>query len=94
MPQIIDNSPGIGNGHSGVEMENGHSNGAARTEEGESTMTDAMDYAQGAVFKPLWEGSQVDRREFVRLAMQTFKDLGYTFVYRTVSTKRFANESC
>jgi WD repeat-containing protein 26 len=47
---------------------------------------DAMDYensdapgaSPSALFKPLWAGSTIDRREFVRLALQTFKDMGYT----------------
>lgn len=37
-----------------------------------------MDYEGGVEFKPLWEGSQVDRREFVRLALQAFQEIGYS----------------
>lgn len=59
---------------------------------GEGPMTDAMEYEQGATFKPLWEGSQVDRREFVRLAMQTFKDLGYTYGRPLSSNIVFADD--
>ena len=89
MPQTIDVSPAMNeNGHS-LLLGNGHSNGT-RKAEGGLVMTDAMHYEQGAVFKPLWEKSQIDRREFVRLAMQTFKDLGYRCVHRTVTSRRIA----
>lgn len=41
---------------------------------------DAMEYEGDEGFVPLWKGSNLDRREFVRLAMQTFEDMGYTSV--------------
>ncbi|SGZ22426.1 BQ5605_C022g09486 [Microbotryum silenes-dioicae] len=37
---------------------------------------DASDYEHSS-FKPLWPGSDIDRREWVRLALQTFKEMGY-----------------
>lgn len=52
--------------------------------------TDAMDYSPDAasqntvdttgtlIFKPLWPGSNIDRRELVRLAMQAFEEMGYS----------------
>ncbi|GAA6029307.1 hypothetical protein JCM8097_003613 [Rhodosporidiobolus ruineniae] len=39
--------------------------------------TDAMMYEGEEGFVPLWEGSNLDRREFVRLALQAFEDMGY-----------------
>lgn len=92
MPQTIDVSPVVENGHSLVAVGNGHSNGGAGMQEGEVMMTDAMEYVGGVAFKPLWEGSQVDRREFVRLAMQTFKDLGYTYVHPLSTLCQCADE--
>ncbi|GAA5822786.1 hypothetical protein JCM11251_004380 [Rhodosporidiobolus azoricus] len=40
--------------------------------------TDAMQYEGEEGFVPLWEGSNFDRREFVRLALQAFEDMGYS----------------
>ncbi|GAA5894761.1 hypothetical protein JCM6882_006674 [Rhodosporidiobolus microsporus] len=40
--------------------------------------TDAMQYEGDEGFVPLWEGSNLDRREFVRLALQAFEDMGYS----------------
>lgn len=53
------------------------SNGAASAKDGD-------EYARGGsgYFKPLWEGSNLDRREFVRLALQTFEEMGYRSVLR------------
>lgn len=48
---------------------NGHSNGTGHV--------DAMDYDGESGFKPLWEGSDVDRREFVRIALQALEEIGY-----------------
>lgn len=59
------------NGHAESASSNGHDSGAAPVH------TDAMEYEGGIAFKPLWDGSQVDRREFVRLALQAFKEIGY-----------------
>ncbi|GAA5910271.1 uncharacterized protein JCM6883_001136 [Sporobolomyces salmoneus] len=85
-------APSPSNGHSTSEMEsNGHSNGfamngngiggAGATEEMEISengkVLDSMQYRGGEGFVPLWEGSNFDRREFVRLALQAFQDMGY-----------------
>lgn len=37
-----------------------------------------MEYDGEDGFKPLWPGSDVDRREFVRLTLQALKEIGYT----------------
>ncbi|BGO89478.1 hypothetical protein NBRC10512_003937 [Rhodotorula toruloides] len=68
---------------------NGHSNGLASTSSPSPAMNggksvsngtgglDAMQYEGEEGFVPLWEGSNLDRREFVRLALQAFQDMGY-----------------
>jgi hypothetical protein len=62
------------NGHA-----NGHSNGHSGSSNGLSTSKrrDVEDYDEGASFRPLWKGSEVDRREFVRLSLQMFREMGY-----------------
>ena len=83
------------NGHSS-SMTNGHSNGnglgvaadqldtdrSTTVSDGDkpSRRLDAMEYEGDEGFVPLWKGSNLDRREFVRLAMQAFEDMGYTCV--------------
>ena len=83
------------NGHSSSTT-NGHSNGnglgVAADQIGTDRSTsasdgvkaskrlDAMEYEGDEGFVPLWRGSNLDRREFVRLAMQAFEDMGYTYV--------------
>ncbi|BGP13752.1 hypothetical protein JCM10213v2_001690 [Rhodosporidiobolus nylandii] len=73
---------------------NGHSNGLAAGGSGadsgiatplDGTLAkngartlDAMQYEGDEGFVPLWEGSNLDRREFVRLALQAFEDMGYS----------------
>lgn len=44
-----------------------------------SRRTDALEYVENKLaFKPLWEGSDIDRREFVRLTLQALGDVGYS----------------
>lgn len=85
--------PSLSPSNAGHQNSNGRATngfGAASTAPSASNSTvairlDVMDYensdAPGATpsapFKPLWPGSTIDRREFVRLALQTFKDMGY-----------------
>ncbi|KAL8286124.1 hypothetical protein RQP46_004612 [Phenoliferia psychrophenolica] len=91
MAQSIDVNPPAGaaassssatatNGHhpasSSASHGNGNGNGATELEV--ESVTDAMDYEHGEVFKPLWEGSDIDKREFVRLTLQALKEIGYT----------------
>jgi len=79
------------NGHSrGESNGNGHSNGFAINGNGSSSLVDKDMATNGMLdsnkyrgedgFVPLWEGSNFDRREFVRLALQAFQDMGYRFV--------------
>lgn len=57
---------------------NGHGNGSSGGNEA-GRRTDAMEYEEGEIeFKPLWQGSDIDRREFVRLTMQTLMEMGYS----------------
>ncbi|GAA5987610.1 hypothetical protein JCM5350_001895 [Sporobolomyces pararoseus] len=78
------------NGHSTSTSEsNGHSNGFALNGNGNGASTavdmtvsdgkelDSSQYRGEEGFVPLWEGSNFDRREFVRLALQAFQDMGY-----------------
>ncbi|GAA5877585.1 hypothetical protein JCM16303_003387 [Sporobolomyces ruberrimus] len=81
------------NGHSTLASNsetNGHSNGfssngngtAATMRDGPSEVSngkalDSMQYRGEEGFVPLWEGSNFDRREFVRLALQAFQEMGY-----------------
>lgn len=55
---------------------NGNAQGSLREEH----LTDGAEYGAGGAgyFKPLWPGSNLDRREFVRLALQAFNEIGYT----------------
>lgn len=73
MPQPITDLAILGpaNGHNGLP-----SNGDDATRHGRDAL--AYDGSQG--FVPLWQGSQVDRREFVRLALQAFEEMGYACV--------------
>ncbi|KAI5479335.1 catabolite degradation protein [Pseudohyphozyma bogoriensis] len=66
------------NGHA---TSNGHSNGVTSADIATShakERLDAMDYdGDASGFVPLYEGSDIDRREFVRLALQSLRDIGY-----------------
>ena len=57
-----------------TQLGNGHSNGLA------VETSDGAEYAAGGAgyFKPLWEASNHDRREFVRLTLQALHEIGYT----------------
>jgi hypothetical protein len=55
------------NGGSGSSNTNGHSNGLA-----------TVDIPHpGDVFKPLYEGSRLDRTEYIRITLQSLKELGF-----------------
>lgn len=84
-------STSASNGHSrGESNGNGHSNGFATNGNSSTSLVDKELSTNGALdsnkyrgedgFVPLWEGSNLDRREFVRLALQAFQDMGYRFV--------------
>lgn len=68
-----DGDVGVGDDANGVSVASTSRNGRP---------LDAMEYEGDEGFVPLWEGSNLDRREFVRLAMQAFQDMGYTSVLR------------
>lgn len=75
-------SNGLSNGHA-TNGFGGAAEGLLGDSNGAVVRRDAMDYedddgASLVVRKPLWEGSSIDRREFVRLALQAFKEMGYT----------------
>lgn len=70
------------NGHSNGLSLNGTMNGTTpRGLDGESDTggreLDSSRYRGEEGFVPLWEGSNFDRREFVRLALQAFEEMGY-----------------
>jgi len=69
---------GIGNG---VGNENGNGvvgNGSALANgNGVGNGTTPLEDLDEGKFKPMFEGSSVDRREFIRLTLQSLKDLGY-----------------
>lgn len=83
-------SNGVTNGAAAATRSNGHhSFDSARNDlanlsvsdqdEEQDKRRDALDYPDDEKgFKPLWPGSELDRRELVRLALQTFKEMGYT----------------
>lgn len=62
---------------------NGH--GSSLTGNGHTITSHAVGGSDGAEyeaagpghFKPLWKGSQLDRKEFVRIALQAFNEMGY-----------------
>ncbi|GAA5934008.1 hypothetical protein JCM1841_002048 [Sporobolomyces salmonicolor] len=87
-----DPAGGVSNGHAPALATNGHANGFGTSSDGgaaaakdgplasgasSSRALDAMEYDGEDGFVPLWEGSNFDRREFVRLALQAFEDMGY-----------------
>lgn len=79
MAQSIDPDTPAAAPSNGHATSNGHANGAAAAAgAGTDRTTDAMEYEGGAVFQPLYAGSDVDKREFVRLTLQVLKDIGYT----------------
>jgi hypothetical protein len=79
-PPLISSS----NGHHPSSSNGFNPNGAGVSVEngGKKREVDAMQYEGEDGFVPLFEGSNLDRREFVRLALQAFEDMGY----RCVST--------
>lgn len=73
MPSMThSNGSSSGNGET---AELGGSNGG-----GPSRDADVYERAGRGHFMPLWEGSHLDRREFVRLALQALGDMGYRLV--------------
>lgn len=72
MPQSIDGevSPAPANG---LAL-NGHATHPERT----LKRLDSMDYAGDVSFVPAWKGSSLDKREFVRLALQALGEMGYS----------------
>ncbi|GAA5986718.1 hypothetical protein JCM11641_007751 [Rhodosporidiobolus odoratus] len=50
-------------------------------------VVDAMQYDGNEGFVPLWDGSNIDRREFVRLALQAFEDMGYSGTAQTLQAE-------
>ncbi|BGP45859.1 hypothetical protein JCM10450v2_001694 [Rhodotorula kratochvilovae] len=67
------------NGHALLSA-NGHAPTASASNgfsAGAEAGRDAAQYDGDEGFVPLWEGSNLDRREFVRIAMQAFEDMGY-----------------
>jgi hypothetical protein len=75
MPQSIDGevSLSLTSTLNGVAL-NGHS---GHSERGLKRL-DSMDYAGDVDFVPAWKGSSLDKREFVRLALQALGEMGYT----------------
>ncbi|KAM0755447.1 hypothetical protein T439DRAFT_375809 [Meredithblackwellia eburnea MCA 4105] len=69
------------NGHG-----NGHTNGAVLPDNTENRI-DAMDYDGERGFKPLWPGSELDRREFVRITLQALRDIGYDSTAKALSAE-------
>ena len=60
-------------GHSGsTRFSNGNSNGSAAG--ALMTPPETADYVG---FRPIYEGSRVDRRELVRLTVQSLREMGY-----------------
>ncbi|GAA6062457.1 hypothetical protein JCM10212_005360 [Sporobolomyces blumeae] len=67
-----------GHGHLTGSEAIANGNGAtARDGVLDSTRLDSTMYDGEDGFVPLWEGSNVDRRELVRIALQAFEDMGY-----------------
>ncbi|GAA6004705.1 hypothetical protein JCM10207_000988 [Rhodosporidiobolus poonsookiae] len=88
VPAVASTSALVSNGHSSTAS-NGHSNGfgvgegdhghlASDGAAGKKKALDVMQYEGEEGFVPLWDGSNLDRREFVRLALQAFEDMGYS----------------
>lgn len=75
-------SAAVGNGHAATNGFSSSSNGTV------TRTTDAMQYDGDEGFVPLWDGSNLDRREFVRLALQAFEDMGYRCVPRLAGSFR------
>ncbi|GAA6006312.1 uncharacterized protein JCM10292_002643 [Rhodotorula paludigena] len=81
-------SAAVGNGHAATNGFSSSSNGTV------TRTTDAMQYDGDEGFVPLWDGSNLDRREFVRLALQAFEDMGYRETAHTLQAESgFALES-
>ncbi|GAA5848214.1 hypothetical protein JCM8547_004446 [Rhodosporidiobolus lusitaniae] len=79
----IGSSPSFSNGHS--SSSNGFDHGTVAGKKPllpgaaqPGRQLDAAQYEGEEGFVPLWEGSNLDRREFVRLALQTFEEMGYS----------------
>lgn len=74
-------SSSTSNGHSnGVGGSNGGSNLASNGSHASTSragVTDASKYEGGAAFVPMYPGSEIDRREFVRITLQALTDMGY-----------------
>ena len=59
---------------------NGHRNGKIA-----ATMVD--EYADAPAFSPLFPGSSIDRRELVKLTLQTLREMGYDSAAKTLETE-------
>ncbi|GAA5843715.1 hypothetical protein JCM9279_000115 [Rhodotorula babjevae] len=67
------------NGNSSSHAVNGSTSAVASINGHAAAATkDAAQYEGDEGFVPLWEGSNLDRREFVRIALQAFEDMGYS----------------
>lgn len=81
MPLPIDVEEPLSAGTTIPSNGNGHTNGFGSGTVGEvKRQLDVEEYEEaGLSFKPLWKGSEIDRREFVRLTMQTLEEMGYRY---------------
>lgn len=66
-----------GHHHTSASSNGFHGHDDNRAMEEKRRELDSMQYEGEEGFVPLYEGSNLDRREFVRLALQAFEDMGY-----------------
>ncbi|KAJ1026768.1 hypothetical protein NDA16_002065 [Ustilago loliicola] len=67
-----------------AESSNGASNGHRN---GKSIATSSDDYAEVAAFTPLFPGSSIDRRELVKLTLQSLREMGYDSAAKTLENE-------
>lgn len=68
----------IGSGSNGVRRNGSSSNGSALNRDA-TTLEDSDDGHDdhASAFTPLYHGSSIDKREFIRLTIQSLKELGF-----------------
>ncbi|CBQ73248.1 conserved hypothetical protein [Sporisorium reilianum SRZ2] len=69
------------NGSSSSSSSNGHRNGKA------PVSAAADEYADAPIFSPLFPGSSIDRRELVKLTLQSLREMGYDAAAKSLETE-------
>ncbi|SPO24373.1 uncharacterized protein UTRI_03641 [Ustilago trichophora] len=67
-----------------AESSNGNGNGHRN---GKAALSASDDYADASTFHPLFPGSSIDRRELVKLTLQSLREMGYDSTAKTLEAE-------